>query len=100
MVENPRLMGVGEIGVRGRGVLAREADVVVMVGTARVSFGRATRTSILIVFGGDVFGGKTVKFLKLAALNAESEDAARYGSDQQRRLKNLRCLREGERLRL
>lgn len=99
-MENPRFNGVGEIGVRGRGDLAMEANVVVMVGTARASFGRAARASILIVFGGDIFGGMAVKFLEFAALNAESEDAARYDSDQQRSLKNLKCLREEERLRL
>lgn len=43
------LVGIGEIGVRGRGDLAREAVVVLKAGTASASFGRAARASILIV---------------------------------------------------
>ena len=63
MVEKPRwlrrvlrtvgLMGEGEMGVRGRGERAAEweaaaAAEVLRVGTARASFGRAARASILV----------------------------------------------------
>ncbi len=43
------LIGDGEIGVRGRGDLAKDVEGMVMAGTARASFGRAARASILIL---------------------------------------------------
>ena len=43
------LIGDGEMGVRGRGDLAAAAETVLMVGTARASFGRAARASMFAV---------------------------------------------------
>ena len=55
MVEKPRwlrrvlrtvgLIGEGEMGVRGSGDLAAEAETLLMVGTARASLGRVARAA-------------------------------------------------------